>query len=135
MRRVPCPIPGYTDIAPDGEPIYWIGLPDEWLGEHAKRRDDTLTKSLESGLPGTLLNFAVAIGLCDDWNLPGTSGNREAWDLEKLSLSVIGWVTTVVLPEYNACFYVKKNYSIQSTNGQVKTMPPDQALGNSIVME
>jgi len=59
---------------------------------------------------GTVLsNFAVAMSLIDDWNLPGINGNPDKWDFDKVDLRVIAWVNSMVLASFLRCFIVPKN--------------------------
>ena len=97
--RVQCPLPEFPDA--------WIDLPDTWLGKHAQRRDETIEKSpAKWGV--TLISFAVSMALLDDWSLPGIEGNKEKWDFEVIELGIIGWVNSIVLTEFQACFEVPK---------------------------
>ena len=98
-RRVDCPLSEFPDA--------WIDLPDQWLGEHAQRRDEAMSNSPE-GTGITLMSFAVALALLENWNLPGLSGNPEKWDVSQLRLPLIGWVNQIVLGEFNACFEIPK---------------------------
>jgi hypothetical protein len=87
---------------------YWIELPDEWLGRHANRRDEVLSK-LPAETGQTESNFAVAMALLDDWVLPGLNGNPEKWDFSQLSLNMIAWVSQATIGDFNQCWVVKKN--------------------------
>ena len=87
----------------------WIELPDEWLGAHARRRDEAIEKS--KALPATWLEFAVAMSLLDDWQLPGLPKNTELWQFDLLSLRMMAWAKITVLESYAVCFRVPKNYS------------------------
>lgn len=117
-RLIPCPLPGLNGVDENGRPLHYITLPDEWLGVHANRRDKALEQSIEKGNGGTVTNFAIAMSLLDDWNLPGLQGNPENWDFGKVKLSLIGWVNTAVLPDYTKCFVVPKNSFAPLPNGQ-----------------
>lgn len=99
-RRFGCPLPRFPDA--------WIDLPDLWLGQHAQRRDDAVEQAQEKGFGTTLLNFAVAIALLDDWNLPGLGGNPEKWDFTQLDLGLINWVINTTIGDFNKCFEVPK---------------------------
>ena len=107
-----------------------MGLPDEWLGNHARRRDESYGKLIANKVTGTLLNFGVAIALLDDWNLPVVTGNHDKWDFDELPLNMMAWVIDAVIIPYNICFDVKKNYSMVSTNGQraAGVIPPSGTI-------
>lgn len=124
-RIIPCPIPGYDKIDPERGPEYWIALPDEWIGLHSVKRAAASEALIKRGVTdGVIQEFAIAIALLDDWQLPGVSGNRDAWNLEAIGLSVIGWVKDTVLTEFLACFDVKKKYYPMLQPGWTKkTMP------------
>lgn len=126
-RIIPCPIPGYNHIDQESGPVYWVALPDKWLGLHSVKRQAAYDALQKRGVTDqTIVNFAIAIALLDDWALPGVSGNRDAWDLEQIGLPVMGWVSDTVLTEFLACFDVKKNYSPVLRHGWTKkTIPPD----------
>ena len=85
----------------------WIELPDEWLGAHARRRDEAIEKS--KALPATWLEFAVAMSLLDDWQLPGLPKNTDLWDFNVMSLRMMAWVKITVLESFAACFKIPKN--------------------------
>lgn len=88
-------------------PDAWVELPDQWLGRHAQRRDETIEK-MPPELGMTLLSFGVSMALLDDWNIPGLAGNNEKWDFTQISLPLIAWINDTVLSEFNACFEVPK---------------------------
>jgi hypothetical protein len=97
--RINCPLDGLDE--------YWIELPDEWLGKHAQRRDE-IVKEMKGKYEITLIQFAIAIALLDDWNLPGLKGNPDKWDFQELSLPVIAWVIQAVLIPFEQCFKIPK---------------------------
>ena len=99
--RIDCPY----DEFPDAHVV----IPDAWYGEHAQRHDEAVTKARAAKLPQTWQDFSVAMALLDDWSLPGMSGNPEKWDLGKVNLRIMAWVSAVTLPEYYACFRIPKN--------------------------
>ena len=99
MRKIPCPLPQYKDA--------WIALPDVWLGIHAQRRDEAI-QALPDNTGRTLTEFAVALALLDDWNIPGLAGNPENWDFKSIDLQIIAWVNAVVPPDFLKCFIVPK---------------------------
>lgn len=88
-------------------PEHYIDVPDEWLGKHARRHDEAAERGKD--LPPTWRDFAVAMALLDDWNLPGLPKNPELWDFEGLNLHVMMWVKTAVLSSYYDCYKVPKN--------------------------
>lgn len=91
-------------------------LPDEWLGEHAERRDEAIRKSQELG--PTLKQFAVSMALLEDWGgISGLDGNPEQWDFTKMPLDVIAWISETVTIDFNQCFIVPKVSSSRSLNG------------------
>ena len=85
MRKIDCPYGG------------WIGLPDEWLGIHARRRDEAITKAIEAKLPTVFTNFAASMAMLEDWGeLPGVGSNAQAWDFNAFKWPVMAWVTNQV---------------------------------------
>jgi hypothetical protein len=120
-RIIPCPIPGLDGLDPDGQPLHFIAIADEFTGHHAVRHNAALQKGLEAGARGVQLDFMISAALLDDWNLPGMNGNIEAWDFSKIKLGVIAWINHAVLSEYNACFDAKKKYSAGRQNGHGAT--------------
>ena len=89
------------------DPAHYIDLPDKWIGIHAKRHDDALAAGSE--LPATWRNFATAMALLDDWNLPGVAKNADLWDFAELGLPLMVWVSTAVFQSYNRCYEIPKN--------------------------
>ena len=100
------------------DPVHYIELPDEWLGKHAKRHDDAAAAGSE--LPATWRDFAVAMALLDDWNLPGVAKNSELWDFAELGLPLMIWVKTAVLQSYYRCYEIPKN-SLPPLSGHLQT--------------
>jgi hypothetical protein len=111
-RRYDCPREGYEE--------FYIELPDEWRGEHSYRYDEAQAKANDEW-SDTIRTFSIAIALLDDWRLPGLEGNPEAWDLAKMSLSIMGWVNGVTIRSYMECFVVPKVSPSLSQNGQKVT--------------
>lgn len=109
MRILPCPVPGLDEKKEDGSPVYWVAIPDEWLGKHAIKHDRALTAASEAGQTGTMLQLSIVAAILEDWHMPGMNGNTDNWKFEDMRLSVIGWLTNAVLSDYNKCFEVKKN--------------------------
>lgn len=115
----------------DGFKEYWIEFPadDEWFGWHAQRRDEATRKFslMQDGkYEETLTTFAVALALCDDWHLPGLSGNPENWDHNKVNLPVLTWVTLTVMNEYNKWWEIPKALSSPSPDGLTATEETSQ---------
>lgn len=108
-RRVGCPFPEWDDCA--------IELPDEWLGIHAERRDEAEKQARDRGLGDTLVQFAIALSLLDDWqNIPGIDG-PPPWDFQELPLRVVAWITNTTMIEFYECFEIPKKSSSPSPNG------------------
>ena len=85
----------------------YIVLPDRWLGEHARRRDEAIAQSED--LPSTFRDFSVAISLVDDWkDIEGLDGNPENWDFEKLEWQLMQWITETVLTDLADALVVSK---------------------------
>jgi hypothetical protein len=109
MAKLECPYPEYKDS--------FIVLPDKWLGEHAQRRDEALESAAKKEMGTTLVSFAVAMSLLDDWKLPGLNGNADKWDFTQLDLRIIAWVNRATLDEYSRCFLVPKNLDAPLPDG------------------
>ena len=91
---------------PDSD--WWIEVPDDWLGIHAQRRDEVVQK--QGGRYGkTVLDFAIALALLDDWNLPNLTGNPEKWDLMSVPLQIVYWVIVTTLTPFWECMIIPKN--------------------------
>lgn len=91
----------------DYPPGGFIVLPDEWLGEHAERRDQALIKSED--LPQTFRDFAVAVALCEDWGqIDALDGNPENWDFQKIPWALMSWIIETVLGDLNKALTVSK---------------------------
>lgn len=118
MRIIPCPLDGLETTTDTGEPVYFIGLPDYWLGRHAQREAEAREKLKDAGLPGIVSNFAICMALLDDWNLPGLGSNPEAWDMGVIRLDVMIWVSFYVTNSYNRASNVPKDYWLPSQDGQ-----------------
>lgn len=121
MRRFDCP---YPDLDA------WIELPDIWLGKHAYRRDEVVRECNDKKLPQTHTNFAVAMALLEEWNIPGLNGNPERWDFQELDLRLVGWINHVALTDYGLCFTLPKVLSSPSLDGATAT-PENAQAGNS----
>lgn len=134
-RLIACPVPKYDGTYPNPDrpeeelPIYFVELPDEWLGRHILERDKTFDEfdRLPEKLSGTVRDFALSLALVDDWNLPGI-GRRAATDLENLpsrfadlSGSVINWVILVVLSDFGKTFVIPKERSSRFIPGSNPT--------------
>lgn len=113
-RKVGCPLPEFSEA--------WIELPDEWLGIHAQRRDEAVSKTEGTpiGQSVTLVQFAVAMSLLENWGgIPALNGNPEQWDFTLLPLPLIGWINKTVLDDYLTCFEFPK------------ASPPDLPTGST----
>lgn len=112
-QRIGCPLPEYDDTDRNGEPVYYLDLPDEWIGEHAQRRDNVVEATAEKGIGNTLRNFMVALALLDSWHLPGLSMEQvKKGEVQPVPLELITWVSTEVLSRYAARTTVPKGSSV-----------------------
>jgi len=106
MRKIDCPLGG------------WIGLPDEWQGKHAQRRDESVQDTMAKKLPATWASFAVAMALLDDWgDLPNLGGNPAAWDFLQIRWALMAWVSSTVMTDLNQDLRVPKNSLPPSPDG------------------
>ena len=112
------------------DPAHFIEFPDEWLGKHAKRHDEAVSRSKD--LPATWRDFAVAMALLDDWSLPGLPKNPELWQFDLLSLPVMMWVKTAVLTPYYRCYEVPKNSLPLSSNLSPTIAAQGDGTGESV---
>jgi len=96
-------------IASPFNPEHFITMPDEWKGEHAQRHDDAAEKATAAKLPRTWREFAVAMALLDDWNLPGVNGNPDRWDFAAISLPIMAWGKLPTLDADNANLIIPNN--------------------------
>lgn len=100
-------------MARDGEPVYYLDLPDEWLGDHAARRDAVIEQTDGKGLGDTLRTFMISLALCDGWNLPGLSmKDVQDGNVKPVSLELIAWVNAVVQRSYGAAANVPKGFVV-----------------------
>lgn len=91
----------------------WIDVPDQWYGRHAHKRDEAVEAAEKAGLPPTQANFAIAMNLLDNWNIPQLGGNPKEWDFANIRLELITWVTATTLAAYQLCFIIpKKNLTV-----------------------
>jgi len=111
-RRIDCNIDGINNT--------YIVLPDIWLGKHVQRRDDAINKATDQNLGETLTDFAVAMALLDDWQIPALPGNVDNWDFQKLDLRLIAWIRQTVLVDFNKCFIIPKVLSSPLQDGQME---------------
>jgi hypothetical protein len=85
----------------------YIVLPDRWLGEHARRRDEAVIKA--DDLPRTFRDFEVALALVEDWkDIPDLDGNPENWDFEKMSWELMDWMIKTVLGDLATALTIPK---------------------------
>ena len=88
----------------------YILLPDEWLGEHAERRDLAVEKAVN--LPTTFRDFAVAMAMVEDWGeFPQLDGNPDNWDFGKIPWRLMNWISTTVFGDLNTELVVQKKSS------------------------
>lgn len=113
-KRISCPIPEYDTADKQGNPVYWVELPERWDGEHASRYDDAIATTRDSGLGDTLRTFIAALALCDAWNLPEMSMQAvESKEVGQVPLEVIVWVNqVVVINSYRLSSTCPKGYSV-----------------------
>jgi len=133
-RLYPCPIPGYDGLKDDDSPVYFVELPDKWLGKHTIVKDAALDSADTQGFNNTYTTFAVSLALTDNFVLPGLEGKPETWDFGELDLELITWVNHVVWGSFNADFTLKKSYFLASLNGHLdkKTLTTlEKAFGGS----
>lgn len=121
-RRRDCPWPQYSGA--------YIDLPDEWLGLHARRRDEAVEKARAAGLSSTIRDFAVSMALLDDWHLPGLNGNPDRWDFDQVGLPLIAWVNSETLIDFSSCWAIPKNSLPPSPSGLTEGMS-DEANGST----
>lgn len=126
MAKIPCPIPGYDETGEDGQPRYYVTVPDEWLGMHSEALWYSRQAIEKSGVQLAPLyeNFTHSLALADDYRLPLLEGKPENWQSDvfpKFPLEVMAWVNWLVINNYGQCFEVKKNWSRPSLNGSKPT--------------
>lgn len=109
MRKIPCPIDGLDEKDSNGNPVYWVGLPDRWLAKHAEMHDVAAQQASATVEGSTLITFTVCMCILEDHNLPNLQGDPENWDVPNLDLRLVGWINSVVYTDYNASFLIKKN--------------------------
>ncbi len=111
-RKLSCPHPDYGKA--------FIVLPSEWLGKHAGIKDRAF-RDFEARLTKDQLNFMVAMLLVEEFgNIPGMEGPDPAqWEMERIPIPILAWVTEVVLSDFSAAYIVPKNSSAPSLNGQM----------------
>ena len=109
-RRSQCALPGYESA--------WVDLPDEWLGEHLRRRDEA-SRSASKYRDGRITIAAISLCIVDDWGgIPGLEGRDPAqWDFLKLPIVMIVWLESVVFEDFAKAFTVPKVYSSPSPTG------------------
>ena len=119
MAKIPCPLPNLNETTKSGDPVYYITLPDQWLGLHAKRAETAVQGMRDAGHEwATALNMAQSLALLEGWNLPDIPPRLEGLDVSALRLDVIGWVTDTVLRSYNDSFFYHRGLLNRSQNGQ-----------------
>ncbi len=106
--RIDCPIPGYNERNDDGEAVYFVVIPDEWMGRHAVKRDDAFMELDKMDLPAAFRTFGVSLALAEDWNLPGMKGKLN-YDFNEMSLKIMAWVGHAVWGSFTRCYEIPKN--------------------------
>lgn len=134
MAKIPCPVPGYDQTVDNGQPLYYVTVPDEWLGEHARAFWHSTEAVQDKNFPPFIQRFLHSLALADDYNLPGLTGKPDNWDYDKLPLTVMYWVNHFIYESYMSCFTVKKNWLKPSLNGSKETKT-NQAHGGLGAME
>lgn len=132
MAKIPCPVPGYDQTGDDGQPLYYVTVPDEWKGEHARAFWNS-TESLAANskrFPPFVERFLHSLALADDYNLPGLTGKPENWDYDKLPLKIMYWAVHFIYNSYMDCFTVKKNWLMPSSNGSSQETTTSPAGGS-----
>src|SRR5574341_1138307 len=109
-RRVQCDLPGYEAA--------WVDLPDEWLGEHLRRRDEAVRAAVKYR-DGKITIAAIALCIVDDWGgIPGLEGKDPAqWDFLKLPIVLMVWLESVVFDDFSKAFTVPKASSPPPPSG------------------
>ncbi len=104
QRKLVCPHLDYTHA--------FIVLPQEWLGEHAIRKDRALQLANEHGSP-EISNFAICMSILDDWgNIPGLDEKApDKWDFNIVPIPIISWVVETVLADFSLAYVVPKALS------------------------
>lgn len=127
MPKISCPIPGYDQtIEQNGTdvPVYYIVVPDRWLGRHAERRDDAAKVARDGGITSdTYLRFVISMALLDGFNLPEMDGPIDEWELDDIDLRILAWVSHVTLTPFLQCFIIPKAPSLPLPNGSKATVP------------
>lgn len=109
MRKIDCPLGG------------WIGLPDEWMGAHAERRDEAQRKAEQTTQSDTLRAWIVALALLEDWGgVPGMDGKPEAWDMKQMSWPVMNWIAQTTLADLQTALRFPKALPGSSPVGSTK---------------
>jgi len=114
--KVFCPHPDYKKA--------YIVLPKEWTGDHIIRRNAILVQIVDQEVrQSEAINAAIAIVLVDDWG--GIQGMESKdpgeWDLRKVPLPVLAWLSDVVLNDFLSSFSVPKNLSAPLLDGAETT--------------
>jgi len=117
VRKIDCPAGG------------WIGLPDEWFGEHAVRREEAQRKS--EGLPDVFQTWTIALSLLEDWGgIPGLDGNPENWDFSMKSWPLLNWISKTVFADLDVALRFPKVWPGSSQDGSMKTIEPEMKPGD-----
>ena len=111
-------------------PDMWLLLPEIWTGQHAEAHA-TAVRGTGKYKSAVLTNFAVAMVLLEDWNIPPLSGNPETWDFAALELPLVAWIGSVVTKEYFKNFEVPKNSYAPSPVGRAALMTEGKPDGET----
>lgn len=119
MRKIPCPLPGFDQTVngeEGGPPVYWLALPDVWLGEHAVAREEAvrqLREDLGDRPPTLAANWVQSLAVLEDWRLPYLQGHPKNWNVHEIPLAFSSWLINTVTRDYNQCFAIPKKKSAQ----------------------
>jgi len=107
-----CPHPDYAEM--------YVVLPNEWTAEHLIKRNAVLNAVVDQEVrQSEAINAAIAIVLVDEWDgIPWIKGDDpKDWELRKIPLPVLTWLTQVVLEDFLSAFRVPKNVSAPLLDG------------------
>ena len=124
MGKVPCPVPGYDMVNEQGKPVYYVTVPDEWLGMHSEAfwNAQQAISEQKATVPPRYQELIYSLALADYYRLPMLEGKPENWQSEifrKFPLEVMAWVNYLLVNDYLRCFEVKKNWLRPSPNGSI----------------
>lgn len=101
-NRIKCPLDDFPDA--------FVVIPERWLGEHCERRDDGI-KAAQDCKVVELANLSISLFLADSFGgIPGIENDDPTeWELGKVPLEIMIWLTRVVNDSFSACYNVPKN--------------------------